>query len=77
MNQSPIIYNKNGRKTKENRIISLVLAILMVLSLTACGEKPAPTEAPTAATTEPTAAPTEAATEAPTEDVLALFYAVE
>ena len=51
----------------KKRIIALTLALLMVLSMTACGEKPAPTEAPTAATTEPTAAPTEAATEASTE----------
>ncbi|MDO5401290.1 MAG: substrate-binding domain-containing protein [Eubacteriales bacterium] len=46
------------------KLSALLLALVMVLALTACGAKPAPTEAPTAA---PTAAPTEAPTAAPTE----------
>ena len=37
----------------KKRLISLTLALLMVLSMTACGAKPTPTEAPTEAPTEP------------------------
>ena len=52
------------------KIISLLLALIMVLGMAACGAAPAPaaTEAPAPAATEapaPTAAPTEAPTEAP------------
>ena len=53
------------------RYISLLLALCLVLPLTACGGSDAPaqtTAAPTQATTEaPTEAPTEVPTEAPTE----------
>ena len=41
------------------KILTLLLALAMVLSLAACGTTPTPTET--------TAAPTEAVTEAPTE----------
>lgn len=44
------------------KLSALLLALAMVLSLTACGAKPAPAPEATAA---PTAAPTEAPTEAP------------
>ena len=54
------------------KIVSLLLALIMVLGMAACGAAPAPaaTEAPAPAATEapapaPTAAPTEAPTEAP------------
>ena len=51
------------------KIISLLLAAVMLLGMTACGaaQKPAETAAPTAA---PTVAPTEAPTDAPTEAAL-------
>ena len=51
------------------KIISLLLAAVMLLGMTACGaaQKPAETAAPTAA---PTIAPTEAPTDAPTEAAL-------
>ena len=51
------------------KIVALMLALAMVLSLAACGEKPEPTEpASTEKPTEkPTEAPTEASTEKPTE----------
>ena len=52
------------------KTLSLLLAMAMLLALTACGAAPAPTEAPTAAPTEaPTVAPTEAATQAPETEV--------
>ena len=44
------------------KTLSLLLAMAMLLALTACGAAPAPTEAPTAA-------PTEAATQAPETEV--------
>ena len=54
------------------KIVSLLLVLIMVLGMAACGAAPAPaaTEAPAPAATEapapaPTAAPTEAPTEAP------------
>ena len=54
------------------KIVSMLLALIMVLGMAACGAAPAPaaTEAPAPAATEapapaPTAAPTEAPTEAP------------
>ena len=52
------------------RILSVVLALMMCLSLCACGKQPveAPTEPATQPPTQaPTAAPTEPATEPPTE----------
>ena len=57
----------------KKRIVSLMLAVLMVLSLTACGAKPGPTE-PAVTTAQTTAVPTEEPTTAPTEpeNVLAL-----
>lgn len=49
------------------KIMSLLLALVLVLSLAACGTEPKPTEAPTnAPTNAPTQAPTDAPTEAPT-----------
>ena len=55
------------------KIMSLMLALVMVLSLAACGGNTEPTEGPTtpstqAPTTPPTQAPTEAPTTAPTEE---------
>ena len=50
------------------KIIAMLLALVMVLSLAACAAKPVETEAPTTeAPVETTEAPTEAATEAATE----------
>lgn len=46
------------------KLFALLLAMALVLGLTACGQKPAESPAPTAA---PTAAPTEAPVQAPTE----------
>ena len=64
------------------KIVSLLLALIMVLGMAACGAAPAPapTEAPAPApvATEapaPTAAPTEAPTEAPAVDTMILMEA--
>lgn len=46
------------------KLFALLLAMALVLGLTACGQKPAESPAPTAA---PTAAPTEAPAQTPTE----------
>ena len=45
------------------KMLSLLLALVMLLSLAACGQPETPTEASTEATGTPTEAPTEAATE--------------
>lgn len=55
------------------KFLSLLLALMMVLSLAACGGNTEPTEEPTdaptaAPTTEPTEAPTTEPTDAPTEE---------
>lgn len=54
------------------KLLSLLLALAMIMTLAACGPTPTPTEPPTSAptsapTTPPTSAPTEAPTTAPTE----------
>ena len=52
------------------KLIAMLLALVMVMALAACGAKeaPAPAETLPAATEAATEAPTEAATEAPTEE---------
>ena len=51
------------------KIMSLLLALVLVLSLAACGGNTEPTKAPTDAPTDaPTQAPTDAPTEAPTTE---------
>ena len=51
------------------KLTALLLALVMALSLTACGDEPAPTNPPTnAPTNAPTAPPTDAPTEAPTTE---------
>lgn len=49
------------------QILGLIMSIILLLTLAACGQKPEATEAPGAATAAPTEPATEAATEAPTE----------
>lgn len=49
------------------RILGLMMSIIMLLTLAACGAKPEATEAPDAATAAPTEVATEPTTEMPTE----------
>ena len=53
------------------KLAALLLALIMVFTLCACGKAPAPTDAPTEAATD---APTEAATDAPAEVIELDFW---